>query len=148
VGELPADWQKVNEQGRCRCGCPLHAGCHMNSGDLLHCAQLGWESYDRAVDHGNVFEAEVERLTEALRLAEHEALGSDALLNHAVPVIVAARRYIAKGNNGTTEPCGPHCAGCEGHGICGIEQLAVSVMEYDSLFRTAHEAREGEAQGE
>jgi len=93
-------------------------------------------------------EAEVERLKEALRLAEHEALGSDALLNHAVPVIVAARRYIAKGNNGTTEPCGPHCAGCEGHGICGIEQLAVSVMEYDSLFRTAHEAREEEAGGE
>ena len=33
---------------RCRYGCPLKNGRHMNRGDLLLCAERGWAAADRA----------------------------------------------------------------------------------------------------
>ena len=38
---------------RCRCGCPLKNGRHMDRGDLLMCSERGWAAADRATTRAN-----------------------------------------------------------------------------------------------
>lgn len=68
--ELPCAWQKVNEQGRCRCGCPLSNGRHRSSGDLLMCAGRGWKAADTALSRASAAEAQRDRALEVAGVAK------------------------------------------------------------------------------